>query len=516
VSFVASPKTAPPGAVFIAVAGYITWSRSLLLLSAVVAMTAFPSGAHASITLEASPVANLTYQLDCVSDVVPACGAREAFRDLWRTTYGADARDDPRVARWRDLRAKYQGSISAAPGVRPWFELMQRVRHAGLQARSPDEYERYVALLTTTAHAHDLASVLRELWSPFDAWWRGAPQSSLSVHVSALAEALAMPDMRAEIAAIEAFYGVARGAAPFVVHAIHRPIASGITTTAQVIGDVAVAEIPADDTLERRLPVIVHEYAHLLLSRVDEQKLAELRAAVVKAGGSGGRGAWMEFDEAIATALGNGRVYRRLASNDEWTRYVRSEFSFYTRDETDRAAKAVLPLVDTFIRDGRSIASPGFAAEYAAVVKRALGDRLIAPIALLSEFAMVSDAALGEKVRSVVQEAVQAKTGTYSFWAFSGACCGPAFLKPLGDYPDKPQLVVIPPQRLAASTFLPASLRTSLARQRSPAFAMTTRAGASPMIVIVARSADDVATTMRSIFARRSLDDGGAYSATSR
>lgn len=513
--FAASLKTAPSGAVFIAGARWIAWRRWLPLLALVPVLATFSSRVHAAIAVESSPVANLTYQLDCVGDVVPACGAREAFRDLWRTAYGVDARDDPRVARWRDLRAKYQGSISNAAGARPWFELVHRLRRAGLEARSVDEYERYAALLTTGAHARALASVLRELWPSFDTWWRGAPSASLSSHVEALSAALAMPDMREEVAAIEAFYGVARDAAPFVVHAIHRPRAPNMATTAQVIGEVAIAEIPADDTLAHRLPVIVHEYAHFLFSRVDERRLAELRAAVVRAGGSGGRGAWMEFDEAIATAIGNGRVYRRLASNDEWTRYLRSDLSFYTRDETDRAAKAVLPLVDTFIREGRTITSQGFAAEYAAVVKGALGDRLIAPIVLLSEFAMVSDASLGENVKSVVQDAVQAWTGTYSFWAFSGACCGPAFLKPLVDYADKPQLVVIPPQRIASSTFLPATLRRSLARERAPAFAMTSHAGTTPMIVIVARSADEVAAAMRSIFARRSLQDG-AYSAAPR
>ena len=507
----ATLKTAPAGAVFIAAR-----AGKALLFAAFVAVAAVPSPVRAAVTVEVSPVANLTYQLDCVGDVIAACGAREPFRELWRTTYGVEARDDARVARWRDLRAQYQGSMSAGPGARPWFELTQRVRRAGLEARSVEAYERYVSLLTTAAHAHDLASVLRELWAPFDAWWRGTAQSSLSRQVNGLTEALAMPDMRDEIASIEAFYGVARGTFPFVVHAIHRPVASATTTTAQVIGEVAVAEIPADDTLTRRLPVIVHEYAHFLLSRMDERKRSELRAAVVKAGGTAGRGAWMEFDEAIATAIGNGRVYRRLASNDEWTRYFRSELTFYTRDETDRAAKALLPLVDTFIRDGRTVASPQFAAEYTAVVKIALGERLVAPAALLSEFAMVSDAALGENVRSVVQEAVHARTGTYSFWAFSGACCGPAFLKPLADYADKPQVILIPPQRMAASTFLPATLRTSLAHQRAPAYAMTSRAGPTPVIVIVARSADEVATAMHAIFARRSLDDGVAYSAALR
>ena len=469
-SLAASPETAPSGAVFIGVVARATRHFAWLVATALAALAPV---ARAAITVESSPVANLTYQLDCVGDVIAACGGRQAFRELWRTLHGVDAREDARIARWRELRGRYQGSISASAHARPWFELMHRVRQAGLEARTLDEYERYVTLLTTAANARELTSVLRESWPSFESWWRSGPQSSLSRQVTALAEALAMPDMRDEVLAIEAFYGVARGAAPFVVHAIHRPSAPATATTAQVIGEVAVAEIPADDTLSRRLPVIVHEYAHFLLSRLDERKLAGLRDAVLSAGGAAGRGAWIEFDEAIATALGNGRVYRRLASDDEWGRYLRSELSFYTREETDRAAKALLPLVDTFMREGRTIASHGFAAEYVAVVKGALGDRLLAPIALLSEFVMLSDATFGERVQSVVQEALQAHTGTYSFWTFSGACCGPGFLKPLIDHPGKPQLVVIPPQRLVASTFVPAATRKSLSRQRAPAVAMT-------------------------------------------
>ena len=332
-------------------------------------------------------------------------------------------------------------------------------------------------------------------------------------HVDELREALAMPDMHDEIATLEAFYGVARANAPFVVYAVHRPAVAGSATTAQVVGEVAVAEIPSDDTLNVRLPVIVHEYAHVLFARIDERRREALRASVVKAGGSAGWGAWMEFDEAIATAIGNGRVYRRLASRDEWARYVRSERSFYTRDETDRAAKALLPLVDTFLREGGTIDTQAFGAEYAAVVKGALGERLLAPIALLSEFAMVYDAPLGDDVRSVVQDAVLASTGTYSFWAFGQSCCGRGFLKPLTDFPDKPRLVVIKPQHVAAGVFLPATLRAALARQRVPAFGFTSAAGAAPMIVVVARSTAEVAAAMRAIFAHRALREGGAYSA---
>ena len=510
--FAASMKTAPPGAVFIA-AGRTSLRVYTALLALAGVLATFAPGTDAAIVVETSPIANLTYQLDCVGDVVPVCGARDAYRESWRTLFGVEARDDARVARWRALRGTFQGSLGRSPNTRPWFELAHRVRQAGLQARSIDEYERYVALLTTTSHAREIATVLRELSLSFDAWWRGEAAASLTRHVDELREALAMPDMRDEVAAIEAFYGVARGNAPFVVYAVHRPAVAGRATTAQVVGEVAVAEIPSDDTLTARLPVIVHEYAHVLFARIDERRREALRASVLKTGGVAGWGAWMEFDEAIATAIGNGRVYRRLASRDDWTRYLRNDRTFYTRDETDRAAKALLPLVDTFLREGRTIDTQAFGPEYAAVVKGALGERLLAPIALLSEFAMVYDATLGDDLQSVVQNAVIAQTGTYSFWSFAQRCCGRDFLRPFAEFPDKPRLVVIKPRHVAAGTFLPVTLRAGLARQRAPAFGFTSAAGATPMIVVVARSTAEVAAAMRAIFAHRALREGGAYSA---
>ena len=362
---IAKTTTAPAGAVLL----------GCLVLAAALAA---PVDAQAAITLEVSPLANLTYQLDCVTDVPMACGGREAFRALWRERFH-EAGDEARLARWRALRGKHQGAIGAGLDTRAFFDLAERIRRAGFAARSVDEYERSLALLTNAVDARELAAIVEGVAPRFDPWWRDEAKPALERQVRALSDALATADIAAEIAFIASFYGAARNAPALVVYAIHRPAIESGNTTAQQLGEVAVAEIPANDSIEQRLPVLAHEYAHLLFWRLPEPELAALRAAVVKAGRGKGRAAWNVLDEALATALGNGRVARRLVASDRWYRHLNAERSLYSEPLVDSAAKAVLPIVDDAFDQRRSIADPGFADRYATLVIGRLGPGLAAP-----------------------------------------------------------------------------------------------------------------------------------------
>jgi hypothetical protein len=77
-------RTAPPGAVFLGAVRIRRW------LALAAWLLPGPS-ALAAISIAASPIASLTYQLDCVSSVVPVCGARHAFLELWPDVRGLQA-----------------------------------------------------------------------------------------------------------------------------------------------------------------------------------------------------------------------------------------------------------------------------------------------------------------------------------------------------------------------------------------------------------------------------------------
>jgi hypothetical protein len=488
--------------------------RALCTAVVALALAAFPWTARAAIALEVSVVANLAYHLDCVSDAVVSCGARTAFRELWKDRFGVDTESDTRIRDWREVRERHRGTIGGRPGQHAQFDLEQRVRRTSFSAHSFDEYYRYVALLISPDDTRRVMAIVESFRPAFEAWWGDTAVDSLTRKVQALRDVLATPDLRNEIRRIEAFYGASPAPQPMVVQGIYRPAVNGGNTTAQLIGEDAVAEIPANDLVELRVPVLVHEYAHLLLSRLSATQASSLRQAVVNAGGATGRGAWLLFDEAVATSLGNGRVARSMVSDQAWKQQLGREQSLYNEGAIDAAAKAILPLVDTFIEQGRAITDPGFAKEYASVVARSLGPRLRTPAVVFSELATVSDVTLGPDLAKAVGKAIIDATGNISMWHWRHPCCGADFLKPFADHPDKTHLIVVSSRRLQAATFVPASVRKALMRLPIPSYAIATR-NASTLVVIVASSADDAAAAMRAMFAKDVLADG-SYAVGSR
>lgn len=484
------------------------WVALLVVLAALV----WPWSARAAIVVEASPVANLTYQLDCVAGVEVSCGARDAFRDLWRQRFGVDVANDARITRWREVRDRNRGVIGGGQRSRPFFDLQERVRRSSLSARSFEEYYRDLGLLTSAGDAQSAAAVIEAFRPGFEAWWSETAAGALTRKVLALTDALDAPELREELRRIEAFYGSSSQLDSMTVQAVYRPAVDAGTTTAQLVGDYAIAEVPANDSVEMRLPVLVHEYAHRLLARLAATQAAALQRAVITAGRGFGRSAWHLFDEALATAVGNARVGRLLVAEADWKKHVGIERSLYSKAAVDESAKAILSLVDAFIDERRAITDPVFAEQYATAVIGRLGNRLLTPVVFFGELAMVADSALGADVGNVIAKVItQASGGNISMWHWRETCCAASFLKPLADHPDKPHLLVISTQRIASAAFLPQGLRKTLSRTAMPAYAVS-RLDGSPLIVIAATSSSGAETAMRAIYAKDALADG-VYSA---
>src|SRR5205085_629617 len=57
--------------------------------------------------LDASPIANLVYELDCMSGALHHC-SDAAYREFWKDKLGWNADDDEALERWRALTRRYQ------------------------------------------------------------------------------------------------------------------------------------------------------------------------------------------------------------------------------------------------------------------------------------------------------------------------------------------------------------------------------------------------------------------------
>lgn len=145
-----------------------------------------------------------------------------------------------------------------------------------------------------------------------------------------------------------AFYGFDRPPEP-VPRVVLVPVARGYGTHAMAVGGDLLIELRADDGLAETASVIVHENAHFLFERLSPERRDALEAVLLRHGDAG-RHAWNVLREAIPTALGQGvadRHFRPLA----WSRRQ----PWYHRDDVDRYAKAIYPLVRGALASGATL-----------------------------------------------------------------------------------------------------------------------------------------------------------------
>ena len=157
----------------------------------------------------------------------------------------------------------------------------------------------------------------------------------------------------------------------------------GFSATAN--GNVIRSFMPVDyDRPDIYSAVIWHEFGHLLYANMPAQKVDELAAAFNASSSPRRRFAEIWLNEALATAAGNGWVYRRLNGTDE-------HGDWYDSIVIDPYAKAIAPAVHGALDAGRALDGPmveAFVAGFDAAHPDALRD----PEVILPHAAIVADA----------------------------------------------------------------------------------------------------------------------------
>ena len=213
----------------------------------------------------------------------------------------------------------------------------------------------------------------------------------------AMIAALEAPAIKQHVTELFSFYGAPKAAlAPHTAHLMLRPgLADKGLTSGSNFGSTSVVEFFAETESRGQTPVIVHEYAHYVFGVTPRAQALALSNAVIKAGGDIGLPMWALLDEALATAIGNGRVSRTLLGPDAYEQFAAKALSFYNVANIDLAGKAMVPHVDAFVASGRNIFDPTFPDVYAKAVREKLGDVLNQPATFMTEYLLVVDSALG-------------------------------------------------------------------------------------------------------------------------
>lgn len=467
------------------------WLARSALAVVCVAAIATPVSAQ-NLVARYTPVANFAYQLDCIAQLLHSCAGRNDYTVLWRDTFGVDPSRSNEVKRWRTLRIEHERA------AQPRFELVEpgwpfsmidprsRALAAGLGARDIADYQSRLALLMHDSISAEAATIVATLYRPFERWWNAETVPPGHAKAQEIVERMNRNDLRAEFRTLNAVYGDPPGARrDGAIHLMFRPgLADRGNTSGQNIGVDSFAEFFSNEDVADRIPVIAHEYAHFVFGTTPIAQAKSLRAAIQRAGGDIGGPAWSLLNEALATALGNGRVQRMLMSPKAFEQYAKENNSFYSDALIDGAGKALLPLIDRMTTDGTSIHSSEFPSRYVDALKAKFGARLNSPAAHLNEVLIVIDASIDS---GRVLDAWSKQIRSYSRWDYTATCCGKEFRSNLNAQPGVARVAVIATASLEHADFLEGTARASLTEQSNRfgvGLRVIRKAGEPPLVVI--------------------------------
>ncbi len=354
---------------------------------------------------EFAPLANFAYQLDCVSGARSqrSCAGADDFRALWKREFGIDTATSTDVKRWAALRKEYAVITSGdGPSDPAWLygqiNFDDRILIASFAAKDAVDYRSRLTLLLPDHLAPAAGAIVLSLYPVFETWWKRRGAALGKRASQAMIAELQSPPIKQQVNELFAFYGSPSAArAPHTVYLMFRPgFADKGLSSGGNFGATSVVEFFANTESRGQTPVIVHEYSHYVFGVMPKEQGVALRSSVINAGGEIGLPAWGLLDEALATAIGNGRVSRSLLTPATFEKFATQELSFYNVPNIDRSGKAILPLVDAFMASKRGLFDATFPAAYAAALNEKIAAALNTPATFLTDYSLVVDSGLGE------------------------------------------------------------------------------------------------------------------------
>ena len=286
---------------------------------------------------------------------------RASFLALWRSLPARD-RDDEWLERWRRLRIGMRTRVfrpePAGTSPVPFDTAVKGDRDAAFRDELGEEAVRHV---------------FRER---FGRWWR----DSAAEHLAALPGHLDVSARRAGLSdrldALQTFFAVDPAtlvSLPVVLVGADRRFSGA--THGEYRDDVVYVETLMGETADARTGTIAHELAHLVYGRASRARRAEIRDWFVTHESTLAIPAYALFNEAIATAFGNGLVERSLMGEPRFERLLVLPEALYADTYIDAAGRSAMPLLDEYLADGKALDS-AFVDRYIAALGERLGARL--------------------------------------------------------------------------------------------------------------------------------------------
>ena len=258
----------------------------------------------------ASPIANLAFQLDCLSRPYPLGCTQDAYKTLW-ASLGSDPLDESMLKKLRAIGSKYERELTPVPKLR--YPLAEHahyqsalIRAAWFDATSTDDGEQRLTQWMTAADAKSMADVLRHFEPRFQTWWQSTAGAECERYAHDLEEQLKDPWVAETVQRVAHFTRTEDLlSVTFNMHAILKPGNSGSTSATQVESHLPF-EFEAGEAARERVDVLLHEMTHYYFANIPNDALARLATSVETRFGTDAAAAFGLLNEGIATAVGNG------------------------------------------------------------------------------------------------------------------------------------------------------------------------------------------------------------------
>ncbi len=182
--------------------------KSLLFLLIVISFTAIAPEAQFRVSVKFNEIPNLTYQLDCVSDLQIQC-SRQNLGDLWTGEFLKTDEDRQMLKEWARLRDLYSKDVQLSEDSdanSSSINLFDKIRIAGFQAGGVEDYAARLDLLTAPADRSAFERVIRHFQPRFKIWWQTEAIKSGDDFAKQINVLISSPEISAAVKQFYNFY----------------------------------------------------------------------------------------------------------------------------------------------------------------------------------------------------------------------------------------------------------------------------------------------------------------------
>lgn len=391
--------------------------------------------------------ANLTYQLDCVGDLPINCSGRN-LNDLWKREFLKSDEDRRMLKEWARLRDLYSTSIRLGKSgeANSYLSLFEKIRIAGFQASSVEDYAQKLDLLTAPADRRAFERVVRHFQPRFGVWWRREAARFGDSFAKQTDVLLRSPKIAAPVERFYDFYAPALPADYEIsFNLFYIPDTVKEPSSGQQLQNYSLMEFKQKEKPTQRVDVAVHELCHFFYDNMPPEYYEKLKNAFYNDSRAGAIPAFNLLNETLAAAFGNGMIARSVTPPAEFGKYVAAKQSFYNNAGIDRAAKAALPWLDEWLEKGRMIHDPEFVSQYISILEKAFGDDLLKPKLYLSEMFLFVDKKYNASLRRGVRRVLE----PVSLYASEGSLGDAEVLESFNSQPRLSSVFIVHPDNIA-------------------------------------------------------------------